>query len=193
MKNFPTFAGALAWLLMVTGSFAHANEGLQAGQALAPELGIYVEIDEDKWGASEINLRIVNNNFQFFFLDADKLLVDPPIPSVIVHYGNFIKDSNAKETVLLQQEGLMLTSKRVIPPPHRYMVRIFLKKTVPPEYSFEEPEEVKEFIGMHVLNQLGGEELYEKTHTPPTSIPVEETEDAEEALEAAGGGEPDES
>lgn len=169
---------ALATLFIMATQFVSAQ--VQEGQMLEPELGIYVEIDEEQWGAAQINLRIVNNNFQLYFLDAEGLLVKPPIDKVIVHYGNFIKDSNAKETLLLEKQDMMLTSPRVIPPPHRYMVRIFLKKIVEPEEYYKEPYEVKEFIGMHILNQLGGD-LLQKTQTQPTSVEPPAAEGEEKA------------
>lgn len=177
--------GAVLLVMLVgTGAVSAVAEesdaALQVGQALKPKLGIYVDVDREKWGADQVNLRIVNNNFQLFFLDADGLLVDSKADDVIIHYGNFIKDSNAKETVLLEPDGLMYTRARVISPPHRYQVRIFLRKTVDPEPYYKEKYEEKEFIGMHVLNQLGGAELYEKTHTTPTSVEVEIIEENEQ-------------
>lgn len=172
-------------LFLLAAHFVSAQ--VQEGQLLEPELGIYVDIDAEKWGAAKINLRIVNNNFQLYFMDADGLLVQPPIDSVIVHYGNYIKDSNAKNTILLEKQGMMLTAPRVIAAPHRYLVRIFLKKMVdPPEY-YKEPYEVKEFIGMHIIDQLGGD-YYSKTQEQPTSVapPEPEQKDAK-ASEAAAG------
>ncbi|WP_309398436.1 hypothetical protein [Cerasicoccus maritimus] len=155
---------------------AAALEGqVVEGEKLEPELGLYVDIDAKEWGAAKLNLRIVNNNFQAYFLDENDLLVAPPIDKMIVHYSNFIKKSQAKLTIMLEPAGMMMTSKRVIPPPYRYQVRIFLKKTVNPDDYYEESYEEKEFIGMHTLNQLGGDML-EKTTTEPTSVapPAEE-------------------
>jgi len=173
---FCRLAGTL--LLWLGANSLGADPSVQAGQKLVPELGLYVDIDEEKWGAAQLNLRIVNNNFRMYFLDEDKSLVEPELDSAIVHYGNFIKDANARFTIVLEKEGLAFTSKRVIPPPHRYMCRIFLRKTVDPPGYYEKPYEEKEFIGMHTLNQLGGDQLYEKTHTEPESIPLPPADDA---------------
>jgi len=167
----------LALAMLAPSAFAQ----VKAEEQLLPELGIYVDIDEDEWDAAKVNLRIVDNNFQMYFLDENNLLVDADVDKVIVHYGNFIKDSNARFTLVLKKEGLMYTSVRVIPPPHRYMVRIFLKKTVEPEVYYKEAYEEKEFIGMHTLNQLGSEFL-EATRTQPYSEPLAKGEKEGEAL-----------
>ncbi|MEO0793923.1 MAG: hypothetical protein AAFX93_02100 [Verrucomicrobiota bacterium] len=157
-----------------------------AGEQLQPELGVYVDIDEEKWGAAKLNLRITNNNFQAFFFDADDLLVEPPLESIIVHYQNFVKKSNARQTIVLSKDGMMLTNKRVIKPPHRYQVRIFLRKNVVPIEYYKKPYEEKEFIGMHIINQLGGSELYDKTHSDPQSVPVA-IEEVEGEAQKTGG------
>lgn len=156
-------------LLVFTASGAlHAE--LKEGESLLPELGLYIDINEEEWGAAKVNLRLVDNNFQLYFLDGNDLLVAPKVKDVIIHYGNFIKDSTMKNTIVLEQQGLVLTNGRVITPPSRYMVRIFLRKMVKPNYYTPE-QEVKEFIGLHTLNQLGSE-FQEASKTQPYSEPV---------------------
>lgn len=184
MKALPAWFAVLATLWLAIAPRVSAQ--VKAGEQLTPELGIYVPIDEEKWGAAEVNLRIVNNNFQLFFLDGQGKLVEPPEVKVIVHYGNFVKKSQNELTVLLKREGMMMTSPRVISPPHRYRVRIFLSKTEEPENAYGKPVEEKEFIGMHILNQLGGD-YYDKTRMEASSTPVEEEveELAEEGAPAA--------
>lgn len=177
VAHYLPFALALLFAALASPASAQVKEGEQ----LLPELGIYVDINEEEWGAAKVNLRIVNNNFQMYFLDEQNLLVPPPLDKVIVHYGNFIKDSNARETLLLEQRGMMLTSIRVIPPPHRYLVRIFLKKTVDPEEYYKDPYEVKEFIGMHTINQLGSQ-FVEESRTQPFSEPLPTGDKEGEAL-----------
>ena len=83
--------------------------------------------------------------------------------------------------MLLKQDGMMLTSKRVIQPPRRYFVRIFLRKMVEPEEYYKEPYQVKEFIGQHTLNQLGAQ-FNEANATPAYSQPLAAGETEGEAL-----------
>ncbi|MBK1857000.1 hypothetical protein [Cerasicoccus arenae] len=179
MKFVTSLRFAFALMVLFSGSALRAQ--VEEGQKLEPELGVYMPIDEAKWGAAEANLRIVNNNFQMYFLDADKLLIKPPLEDVIVHYSNFIKKSNADLTIVLKKDGMMLTSNRVISPPYRYQVRVFLKKMVTPTEYYKEPYEEKEYIGMHMINQLGGE-FYDKSKTEPVSVPVEVEAAAEEPV-----------
>lgn len=169
--------GLALLLLMATGAL-HGQ--VAEGQKLEPELGLYLDINEEEWGAAQLNLRIVNNNFQAYFMDPEGLLVPPPVDKLIVHYSNFVRKSNANMTITLEPSGMMMTSPRVVSPPYRYQVRLFLKKTVTPDASYQESYEEKEFIGMHILNQLGGDKL-ELTSVTPTSVEVETPAEEKEA------------
>ncbi|WP_309386630.1 hypothetical protein [Cerasicoccus frondis] len=181
--NFATSI-RFVFALLLWGAGASLFGQVVEGQKLEPELGLYVEINEEEWGAAKLNLRIVNNNFQAYFLNAEDLLVKPQVDKLIVHYSNFVKKSNANMTITLEPDGMMMTSKRVVSPPYRYQVRLFLKKTVEPNAYYEEPYEEKEFIGMHILDQLGGDML-EKTSMEPTSVEVEaQPEEKAEAEQA---------
>lgn len=174
-------------LLMMLLPVSALRAELKEGEQLLPELGIYVDINEEEWGAAKVNLRLYNNSFQLFFLDSNDLLVTPPIDDAIVHYSNFIKKSQAESTITLKKNGMMLSADRVIPPPARYQVRVFLRKWVQPAEYYKEAYEEKEFIGLHMLNQLG-EQFAEANTTAPYSkpVPTEESEvSAADAKEAA--------
>ena len=97
---------------------------------------------------NQVNLRIVDNNFQLYFLDASKKLVEPDAVKAIIRYSSHVKKTDRKRSLVLTPEsgGLYFTASRSILHPHYYRVKVLLK--------FEDAS-VSEYLPEKRLNQLG--------------------------------------
>ncbi len=100
------------------------------------------------------NLRLVENRLALLFLNQENLLVPaPPMNTVRVLVDSIGSATNPRQTVVLQPTagGLYWTNPRVLSPPHRYRVTVFLQ---PKATSGENlPEEA---YPTTVLNQFPG-------------------------------------
>lgn len=147
--------------------FLRAEEKVLAeGAPLVPTLGLYLE----RPNGGFLNVRIVNNNFELYFLDAEKKLLKPDYNYAILSYASKVKKSDRKQTlkVSIAPNGLFMTAKRAISPPHDYELRLFLKDkvvdpaTVPqyPDYGAKNEPEVERY-GLNRVNQLKKEKTEE--------------------------------
>lgn len=122
----------LLFVLTVLGApLLHgSDEEIGVGKPLPDEIGITIERIGVDPGATErgfINLRIVDNRFQLWFLDHEKNVIEPAFPLAILHYRGFVV-RKSRYTIQLTPDssGLFLTSPRVIKPPYHYSVKILL-------------------------------------------------------------------
>lgn len=158
----------VAILLALSPALIAEEAEIEVGKPLPNELGLTLERKEVDEGATEpgfINLRIVDNRFQLWFLDHEKNVVEPTYPMAILHYRGFVV-RKSRETIQLLPEGdgLCLTSPRIVPPPHHYSVRILLmnkaeEEALNPDNQTEVPANKvrQEFFPVMQLNQIPAE------------------------------------
>jgi len=135
-------------------------DDLEVKDELPGPLGVYYSYSGNE--AAFINVRIVNNRFEAYFLEADrKTIVEPEWPQAIIHYGNAVrKGLNRNTTVMRQVEGPpLLRAARFIPPPDRYWIRLILQNKADEEatdnYNEAAPEDAHSLaFDMEILNQL---------------------------------------
>lgn len=168
-KIITSVLAALAAIVVTLSPHLNAettvDEEIGIGKPLPDELGLTLERKHIDEGATEpgfINLRIVNNRFQLWFLDHEKNVVEPAYPMAILHYRGFVV-RRSRETIQLRpdSDGLFLTSPRVVPPPHHYSVRILLmnqaeEEALNPDNHTEIPDSKvrQEFFPVMQLNQI---------------------------------------
>lgn len=177
MSHFPVIKYLLGYgipfcaifLLLMPPATAEEGEGeIEVGKPLPNELGLTLarkEVDEGEEEPGFVNLRIVDNRFQLWFLDSEKNVVLPSYPMAILHYRGFVV-RKSRETIRLSpdSDGLFLTSPRIIPPPHHYSVRILLmnqaeEEALNPDNHTEIPDSKvrQEFFPTLQLNQIPAE------------------------------------
>lgn len=123
-----------------------ADTELKIG-AILDEVGIFIP-RENKDDDGQVNLRIVNNKFQLYFLDAENKIIEPDAARAIIHYSSVVRKGKSRSTVSLTPEpnGLYFTAERAIVPPYHYRVRILLKFA---------DEDSNEFLPEKPLRQMG--------------------------------------
>ena len=129
------FSGAVA--------FANASE-LKVGDKLDEGGMSYTRENGDK-----LNLRLVDKQFQLFFVDSGNILLEPDSSKAIVGYTNRRGDDERRTVVLKPvADKVYLTSARKIQPPYLYEIRLIL-------VTEEDGEEQKEVFKMQLLNKMG--------------------------------------
>jgi len=119
------------------------DEGSLEVGAQLDEKGIFIPHSEGL-----VNLRIVDNKFQLYFVDAEKKLVEPDAVKIIVRYSSQVRRGESESTVVLNPGpgSLYFTASRPILPPHFYRVKVIL--------VFAD-KEATEYLPEKLLNQLG--------------------------------------
>lgn len=165
MKCKKRFSDCLAFFLLLFPVLSLAEETAPpntVGGVLDPAvLGIDFKRKGDVPGT--INVRIVKNRFEVWFLDKDGKIVEPDFDQGFIFFTNpNIKELRNLHTTLKRSDSRpMLTSPLIIQPPHRYLVRLVLTKEVSSGDIYQSsvsgqssPEKIEEVYGQAVLNQL---------------------------------------
>lgn len=109
-------------------SVIETPDNLEVGMELAGPLGYYYSYPGDQ--ARFVNVRIVNNRFECYFLEADKkTIVEPEWSRAIIQYESHVRRGLARQTTVMHKvDGRpLLSAKRIIQPPHRYWIRVILQ------------------------------------------------------------------
>lgn len=138
---------ASLWATAVLFAEDKAGETALAVGAGLDNVGVFIERAEGK----QVNVRIVDRKFQFYFLDAEKKLMEPDATQVIVRYSSQVKKTDRERNIVLKPaaNGLYLTASRAILPPFDYQLRIILK--------FADAS-ATEFLPLTRLKQMGTSE-----------------------------------
>lgn len=74
-----------------------------------------------------LNLRIVENRFRAYFVDEERLIVEPPYLRIVLFTEEMRRVDRRERLVLTPTgDGSHATHPRVIPPPHDFWVRMVL-------------------------------------------------------------------
>ncbi len=165
MKWKNRFSCCLPLCILLFPLFVSAEEEVAPPNTLGGVLEPALGIDFKRTGKvpGTVNVRIVNNRFEVWFLDEEGLIVEPDFETGVMFYSNpNIKElRNLHTTVSRSDSQPILTSPLIIAPPHRYLVRLVLSKEAPPPDIYqpqvpgqEKPAKIEEIYGQAVLNQL---------------------------------------
>jgi hypothetical protein len=122
------FGGGIFCLLLGLAATVHAAdeaEPVEEEIPTLPELGLYYDLGED----GKVNLRIVDNRFQIYFLDGEDHVQPLAYQSARIRYEGFFKKD--EEGVLTlgpgsAELGSILTHPRFFRPPIAWTVYITL-------------------------------------------------------------------
>lgn len=117
-----------------------AAEELKLGATL-DDAGVFIAMED----GNQLNVRVIENNFQIYSVDSAKKLIKADIEKVIIHAQSRVNRGSSKQTIVLKpsDKEFMLTSGRFVPPPHHYELRLIVMH-----------KGKKEVVPMTVLNQL---------------------------------------
>lgn len=140
-------------------SASAAGSAVALGEKL-DAMGTFLEREDGGF----INIRIVDNKFQLYFTDEEKLVIPADFAKAYVRYASHVKRSDRDRTVTLKPDGngAFLTASRAILPPHYYRVRIILTDEAEesessgiPTYGSRTEEARKETFPEVRLKQIG--------------------------------------
>ena len=127
VRDIPFWVVFLNVLLLISASVFAADEALPEEEEIPklPELGLYQDLGED----SKLNLRLVDNRFQIYFLDSEDHVQELAFQKARIRYEGFFKKDI--EGVLQlgpgsAELGSILTHARIFRKPHAYTVNITL-------------------------------------------------------------------
>ncbi|MEM9227868.1 MAG: hypothetical protein AAGA45_07855 [Verrucomicrobiota bacterium] len=136
-------------------------DGLKLGDKL-PEGGATWPLQvEDGEPAGEMNLRFKNNRLRLYFVDDSGKLMKPTYPVALVRYFNDLRDKikvpRNVANLSASDDGLYLTSPRVLPSPLRYRVWVTLQQQVEDQSAIADDELTpdKQSYGLRILSGLG--------------------------------------
>ena len=74
-----------------------------------------------------MNLRVVDNRFRAYFIDEERLIVEPPYIRVVL-FTEEMRRVDRRDRLVLEpaSDSVYLTNPRIIPPPHDFWVRMVL-------------------------------------------------------------------
>ncbi len=77
-----------------------------------------------------MNLRVVDNRFHAYFVDEERLLVEPPYLRVVL-FTEEMRRVDRRDRLVLEPGpgGVYMTNPRIIPPPHDFWLRMVLVKS----------------------------------------------------------------
>lgn len=93
--------------------------------------GVGEELDESgqdfQTPEGTLNLRIVDNRFRAYFVDGERLVVEPPYLRIVLFTEEMRRVDRRERLVLTPAgDGSHATHPRIIPPPHDFWVRMVL-------------------------------------------------------------------
>ncbi|MCC5806034.1 MAG: hypothetical protein JJU00_06860 [Opitutales bacterium] len=98
-----------------------------------------------------MNLRIVDNRFRAYFVDEERLVVEPPYIRIVLFTEEMRRVDRRDRLVLVPASGdPYATNPRIIPPPHDFWVRTVLVKS--------EDDEEHDAVARTLFRQASGDD-----------------------------------
>jgi len=112
--------GLLFSVLLAFSTLTHAQK---LGEPLPDQKGLLFDVG----GQFALNVRLVDRHMQLIFVDLDGNVMECPFPRVVVHVERRgLKRADMHLSMQPKPGEAFVTHPRVIPPPNRYTLRIYL-------------------------------------------------------------------
>ncbi len=112
--------------LLALGFWATANAE-SVGEKMEEELGAYIAMPAKLGGQGQINVRVIDNQMQVYFLDKEGLVIDPVVDKLYVRWENI---RNRTEDGYLpmspSSEGPYLDNARKLYPPYHFRITLII-------------------------------------------------------------------
>lgn len=96
---------------------------------LISEDGYFIDLDDGK----QINFRIVDNKIRIYWVDKNRLIIEPEVEEVAVRFTS-LKASNNYHLATRMSDDIGLGAPRIIQPPHRFNAVLALSEDL--SYAF---------------------------------------------------------